>query len=167
MRLPASLYYFTGDCKTTALKQIQESFVKRIALSAYAAICLNKGVCKVGNIKVTCGPASSRKKRSSSKNPQKRALDNAYKVTFDVEVPFSVGTNTLANAVKGTSDLLQDVANLLQKEVDAGHFVISIPGVETKLQSTSFSYDYVNVVCEQGLKPRYKTASCGKGTEWC
>ena len=64
MHYLSELNYYSGDCSSPATQeQIKEQFIMLLNQSAYSDICTaDSADCHVGNVQVTCGPSSRRRR---------------------------------------------------------------------------------------------------------
>lgn len=158
MHLPSEFYYYTGKCNSSEenLQEIQNNFVQALNSSKFYEECRGVPECKAEFVSVSCGPTSSRKRRDS--HVYKRSTGDAYIINFELLLPFEeVEGKTADDVFTEKENMLYQMSDVIQTEVDAGHF--DIP--DLIVDSDSFAVSYVQYKCGEGMMPRQESASCG------
>ncbi|WAQ94734.1 TSP2-like protein [Mya arenaria] len=141
MNLPSEFYYYTDRCNKsdTNLLKIQENFVKALNSSKFPEFCRHNPYCQAKFVDVTCGPATSRRKRDIH---PRSAANLAYIINFEFELPFNVPSGTSeSDAFEDTEKLLYQMADVMQNAVDNEYDVKTPENADISLGVNTSSSD--------------------------
>ncbi|XP_060568379.1 uncharacterized protein LOC132726983 [Ruditapes philippinarum] len=162
MNLPNEFYYFTGQCNSSTqnLNQIKENFVQALNSSKFPEECVGIPACQAKFVDVTCGPVSSRRKRDSNSHVYRRSVSKlAYTLRFEFILPYKPVTGKSADdIIAENEDRLYKMSDVIQKEVDSGHFDLHVGDLH--VESDSYGPGVPSMVCPPGTIPRKESASC-------
>ena len=163
MHLPNEFYYYTGRCNSSTqnLNQIKENFVKALNSSKFQEECFGIPECQAKFVDVTCGKTSFRRKRDLTSRIYRRSVAKfAYKLQFEFILPYmQVAGKTTDDVFVENEDMLYKMSDVIQLEVDSGHFDLHIGDLH--VESDSYGPGFPSMVCPPGRFPRKETASCG------
>lgn len=157
-------FYYTGTCGDgTVLEQIKTNFIKQMEYlekNGFAGVCSDSNQCNVGNVSVTCGPSSTRKRRSSD------SIINTFRFKragSDIRVEirlFSVWRNSnssRSDSFEFAKEIQKQMFDQVQNLSRTGKLTVN----ELVPDSGSFMLGYSAPVCPEGLSIRMTTLTCG------
>jgi hypothetical protein len=163
MNLPNEFYYYTGKCNSSTenLYQIKENFVQALNTSKFSEYCVDIPACQARFVDVTCGPVSSRRKRDINFHVYRRSVPKfAYRLRFEFILPYKLETGKSADDIFAENeDRLYKMSDVIQKEVDSGHFDLHVDDLH--IESDSYGPGVPSMICPSGTFPRKESASCG------
>jgi hypothetical protein len=88
------------------------------------------------------------------------AVRIAYILRFDIVLPIYHETRRNADVFQESESRLYRMSDIIQKEVNAGHFDLHI--ADLHVDSESYDPGIPSMVCPNGTVPRKETRSCGR-----
>ncbi|XP_060578614.1 sushi, von Willebrand factor type A, EGF and pentraxin domain-containing protein 1-like isoform X2 [Ruditapes philippinarum] len=162
MNLPNEFYYYTGNCNSSTenLYQIKENFVQALNTSNFWEYCVDISACQARFVDVTCGPVSSRRKRDINFRGYRRSVPKfAYRLRFEFILPYKLETGKSADDIFAENeDRLYKMSDVIQKEVDSGHFDLHVD--DLYIERDSYGPGVPSMICPSGTFPRKESASC-------
>ncbi|XP_053382454.1 uncharacterized protein LOC123540032 [Mercenaria mercenaria] len=162
MHLPNEFYYYTGNCNSSTqnMNQIKENFVQALNSSKFPEECVGVPECQAKFVDVTCGPITSRRKRDLNSNVYRRSVSKlAYTLRFEFILPYKpVAGKSPEDIFAENEDRLYKMSDVIQKEVDAGHFDLHVG--DLRVESDSYGPGNPSMLCPSGTIPRKESASC-------
>ena len=155
-------FYYTGSCSDeTVLDKIKSNFINQMEIlekSGFAGVCSDSLECNVGNVSVTCGP-STRKKRSADGLPI-RSVRSGSEIRVEIKIASAwQNSNVSTTASLNISRHIQH--RMFDKIIDIGkEGKLTVDGIGPSAES--FVLGYSAPVCAAGLFLRQDTLTCGK-----
>nr|XP_022289245.1 sushi, von Willebrand factor type A, EGF and pentraxin domain-containing protein 1-like isoform X2 [Crassostrea virginica] len=153
-------FYYTGSCSDeTVLDKIKSNFIKQMEIlekSGFAGVCSDSLECNVGNVSVTCGP-STRKKRSADGLPI-RSVRSGSEIRVEIKI-----ASAWQNSNISTTDSLNTAKQIQQRMFDkiidiSKEGKLTVDGIVPSPES--FVLGYSASVCAAGLFLRQDTLTC-------
>lgn len=155
-------FYYTGSCSDpTVLEEIKLNFIQQMEIlekNGYAGVCSDTLQCNVGNVSVTCGP-SSRKRRSIKSDEIsdrfKRGND-AIRVEIKISSLFTNSNSSVSDSFKFAKQIQNNIFDKIKDVSNSGKLTVSglSPDAET------FTIGFSAPVCPEGLYIRLSSLSC-------
>lgn len=126
----------------------------------YAGVCSDTLQCNVGNVTVTCGP-SSRKRRSveSDEIPGRfKRADNAIRVEIKISSLFTNSNSSVSDSFEFAKQIQKNIFDKIQDLSNSGKLTVNrlVP------DGGSFVLGFSAPVCPDGLYIRMSSLTCGK-----
>jgi hypothetical protein len=171
LRLPGHIetlgefFYYTGSCGDgTVLEQIKSNFIEQMKYlenNGFAGVCSDLNQCNVGNVSVTCGPSSSRKRRSLDSE-----IDNIRLKRAGSEIRVEIRLTSAWQNSNSSKSASFEFAKNIQKQIFDRVQDLSRTGKLTvnglAPDSGSFVMGNPNPVCPDGLSIRLNSLTCGQ-----
>lgn len=157
-------FYYTGSCNDpTVLEEIKLNFIQQMEIlekNGYAGVCSDTLECNVGNVSVTCGP-SSRKRRSIESDEifdRFKRGDNAIRVEIKISSLFTNSNSSVSDSFEFAKQIQNNIFDKIKDVSNSGKLTINglSPDAET------FTIGFSAPVCPEGLYIRLSSLSCGK-----
>lgn len=128
--------------------------------NGYAGVCSDTLQCNVGNVSVTCGP-SSRKRRSVKSDEisdRFKRGDNAIRVEIKISSLFTNSNSSVSDSFEFAKQIQNNIFDKIKDVSNSGKLTVSglSPDAET------FTIGFSAPVCPEGLYIRLSSLSCGK-----
>lgn len=155
-------FYYIGSCNDpTVLDQIKLNFIQQMEIlekNGYAGVCSDTLQCNVGNVTVTCGP-SSRKRRSieSDEIPDRfKRGDNAIRVEIKISSLFTNSNYSVSDSFEFAKQIQKNIFDKIKDVSNSGKLTVNglAPDAET------FVIGFSAPVCPEGLYIRLSSLSC-------
>ena len=162
METLGEFFYYTGSCSDeTVLDKIKSNFIKQMEIlekSGFAGVCSDSLECNVGNVSVTCGP-STRKKRSADGLPI-RSVRSGSEIRVEIKI-----ASAWPNSNISTTDSLNTAKQIQQRMFDkiidiSKEGKLTVDGIVPSAEN--FVLGYSASVCAAGLFLRQDTLTCGE-----
>lgn len=157
-------FYYTGSCSDpTVLEQIKLNFIQQIEKmekNGYAGVCSDTLQCNVGNVSVTCGP-SSRKRRSIESDEifsRFKRADREIRVEIKISSLFLNSNITASDSFEFAKQIQKNIFEKIQDVSNSGK--LNVNGMAP--DAGSFVLGFSAPVCQEGLYIRMSSLSCGK-----
>lgn len=189
--LPNELLYFSGACGTQDnLNQIANAFLGVLRGTDFSGVCTQSDQCTATNVRVTCGPNLEVRRRGRREIPQRRLFRSKGKVDSTLQMeeraenrlkrqtdsPFLVSIEwdfvvnidqdpSLANfdAARDAEDIMVSMNDILYDQIIDGTFpdFTDVSGADLTLDEESLTYDYAEVICNDGFTADNQDLQCG------
>lgn len=155
-------FYYTGSCNDpTVLEEIKLNFIQQMEIlekNGYAGVCSDTLECNVGNVSVTCGP-SSRKRRSIESDEifdRFKRGDNAIRVEIKISSLFTNSNSSVSDSFEFAKQIQNNIFDKIKDVSNSGKLTINglSPDAET------FTIGFSAPVCPEGLYIRLSSLSC-------
>lgn len=134
--------------------------MKKLETNGYAGVCSDSLQCNVGNVSVTCGP-SSRKRRSIESDEisgRFKRADNEIRVEIAISSLFLNSNSSAADSFEFAKQIQKNIFKKIQDIGNSG--MLTVNGLAP--DSGSFILGFSAPVCPEGLYIRMSSLSCGK-----
>ncbi|XP_062570057.1 uncharacterized protein LOC134232121 [Saccostrea cucullata] len=176
LRLPGHIetlgefFYYTGSCGDgKVMEQIKSNFIKQMEFlekNGFAGVCSDSNECNVGNVSVTCGPSSSRKRRAvdfEENVDRLRRSGSEIRVEIKLSSVWKNSNSTRADSLQFAKQIQKKMFDKVQELGNDGKLTVN--GIAP--DSGSFVLGFTAPVCPPGLAIRLTTltcAPCAKGS---
>ena len=158
----SDVYYYTGQCNSSKanLHEIQTNFIKALNSSTLNAVCLGEPFCKAEFVNVSCGAITTRRRRDTHHHDIQQRFAYSYAYVVQFELILALSSNGVKSDFASKAGMLQQMANVIQSEMDNGHFGMN--SSDMHIEFDSFGPGAPSFKCPIGTKTRLQTGSCGK-----
>ncbi|XP_041478166.1 sushi, von Willebrand factor type A, EGF and pentraxin domain-containing protein 1-like [Lytechinus variegatus] len=184
------LYFSGDCGTQETLNQIAESFLAILQGTDFSDICTQSDQCTADNVRVTCGPNIEASRRGRREIPRRRAILRSKEETdmvlqmdrrtehrlkrqvaspfvVSVEWDFEVNINqdpSLDNFAAATDaeDIMISMNDIIYDQILDGTFpdITDVPGADIILDVDSLTYDYAEVMCDDGFTADNEDLQC-------
>lgn len=128
--------------------------------NGYAGVCSDTLQCNVGNVSVTCGPRS-RKRRSIESDEisgRFKRADSEIRVEIKISSLFLNSNSSTSDSFEFAKQIQKNILKKIEEVSNSGKLTVSglIP------DAGSFVLGFSAPVCPEGLYIRMSSLSCGK-----
>ncbi|XP_056008481.1 uncharacterized protein LOC125664654 [Ostrea edulis] len=156
-------FYYTGTCGDgTASEQIKSNFIKQMEYlekNGFAGVCSDSNQCNVGNVSVTCGPSSSRGRRSLDSGINTVRLKRAsseIRVEIRLSSVWQISNSSKSDSFEFAKKIQKQMFGQVQDLSRTGKLTVN--GLTP--DSESFLLGYSAPLCPEGLSLRMTTLTC-------
>lgn len=134
--------------------------MEKLETNGYAGVCSDTLQCNVGNVSVTCGP-SSRKRRSIESDEisgRFKRADSEIRVEIKMSSLFLNSNSSASASFEFAKQIQENIFKKIQDISNSG--MLTVNGLAP--DSGSFVLGFPAPVCPEGLYIRMSSLSCGK-----
>lgn len=155
-------FYYTGSCSDpTVLEEIKLNFIQQMKIlekNGYAGVCSDTLQCNVGNVSVTCGPRS-RKRRSINSDEisgRFKRSDSEIRVEIKISSLFLNSNSSTSDSFEFAKQIQKNILKKIEEVSNSGKLTVS--GLTPN--AGSFVLGFSAPVCPEGLYIRMSSLSC-------
>lgn len=151
-------FYYTGSCEDeTVLDQIKSNFINQIKENDQGNVCSDAQICNVGNVFVTCG-RTSRKRRSVEDVIRFKRSNYEIPVEIRISSTWQNTHSSQTDSFKFAKQIHEKIFQTIKEMSESGKLTVNGLAPSTD----SFVLGYTIPTCTEGLLIRMDTLSCGK-----